>query len=635
MTIEGDWVDRAVRQLWLQRPGIGVNALRMQVQERCREEFSSASKDADMNESTSLALSIATVPDPSLVTKARIKHSKAFIPYRYLPKDSIHASERHRTLVETKLQERMAYRATRDYQCSDEIQHALEAMGVEIDDRLKTWTMVQEPPAKLPVVERPNHDDAGRSTDYLTQSTDRTSRTTCQYCHKVFPSRNHVFKHLRDATSGCGTAIFASGQKIEVPPSVLEANRRKKELMVLKGKTRGKGRAARHASAECSLWMGALPFPWTNPKKRFSLLRAMLHQYLPRSVPTPWIKRVMRKGYRKESGGVLYGWAIVVFRDADEAQLVLGQLNGREVDPDHVLLRNRTNQHDLYSDLTPFMLRVRAAEKGDTADAAWKAMDDHKLREAGLDPPLIDQLRPLELDELRKRMDRLESKLGESFVQREDEDGKLSSTTDKEDSNPMDTILSRLVTLYTMHEGLRIHVKRQGRLIPNEFREKLLSILESLRWPARNHRHGLASERYLVLQSNVSTDRFYGDLRNACRALMDWADPNYFYSGIAVTKNFVASPHIDHRDQSFQYAVSLGGFGPGGELCVEGLDSLGQEVVNVVTTHNRIARVDGRHVHYVRTWEHGDRYSLIFYDTSDRHPTPTLDSGVDESFLES
>ena len=34
-----------------------------------------------------------------------------------------------------------------------------------------------------------------------------------------------------------------------------------------------------------------------------------------------------------------------------------------------------------------------------------------------------------------------------------------------------------------------------------------------------------------------------------------------------------------------------------------------------------IARVDGRHVHWVRTWDDGERYSLIFYDTSDRKKT--------------
>jgi hypothetical protein len=60
----------------------------------------------------------------------------------------------------------------------------------------------------------------------------------------------------------------------------------------------------------------------------------------------------------------------------------------------------------------------------------------------------------------------------------------------------------------------------------------------------------------------------YGELRAACAAVMGWAAPGWHYSGVAVTKNFVASPHIDERDCTPQFAVSLGDF-TGGELCVE------------------------------------------------------------------
>jgi hypothetical protein len=139
-------------------------------------------------------------------------------------------------------------------------------------------------------------------------------------------------------------------------------------------------------------------------------------------------------------------------------------------------------------------------------------------------------------------------------------------------------------------------------------------------------------------------------------------DPSFYYSGIAITKNFVGSPHIDDRDQTYQYALSLGNFTHGGELCVDGgivhssvkddsdilpmtttnsssetnhlIDSAKATAVpaiHVINTHNRIARVDGRHVHWVRTWENRtnssrcDRYSLIFYDTSARCPTPVVD----------
>ncbi len=86
----------------------------------------------------------------------------------------------------------------------------------------------------------------------------------------------------------------------------------------------------------------------------------------------------------------------------------------------------------------------------------------------------------------------------------------------------------------------------------------------------------------------------------------------------------IASPHIDDRDRSFQYAISLGDF-QGGELCVEGRN---HNEINVVDTKNRIARVDGRHIHWVRGWNGGDRYSLIFYDTTQRFIKPVIETGV-------
>ena len=94
------------------------------------------------------------------------------------------------------------------------------------------------------------------------------------------------------------------------------------------------------------------------------------------------------------------------------------------------------------------------------------------------------------------------------------------------------------------------------------------------------------------------------------------------FTGIAVTKGFVASPHIDDRDVSHQYCVSLGGFSSGGELCVDAgcaaaeVAEVAQRAVHVVETKGRMAKVDGRHVHWVRTFTGGDRYSLVFYDTS-------------------
>ena len=46
--------------------------------------------------------------------------------------------------------------------------------------------------------------------------------------------------------------------------------------------------------------------------------------------------------------------------------------------------------------------------------------------------------------------------------------------------------------------------------------------------------------------------------------------------------------------------------------------------VCVVDTHNKLARVDGRYVHWVRPHDGGDRYSAIFFSNDPEHSTPRL-----------
>eukprot|EP00041_Stephanoeca_diplocostata_P036856 m.1364155 g.1364155 ORF g.1364155 m.1364155 type:complete len:153 (+) comp24946_c0_seq36:1849-2307(+) len=97
--------------------------------------------------------------------------------------------------------------------------------------------------------------------------------------------------------------------------------------------------------------------------------------------------------------------------------------------------------------------------------------------------------------------------------------------------------------------------------------------------------------------------------------LLRSVDSSFEYSNIAVSKNFVGSPHVDSSDISYQYALSVGDFSAGGELCVE----VCPRTVAVITTKDRIARVDGRFPHWVRSYT-GERFSVIWYKT---HGTPT------------
>ena len=145
---------------------------------------------------------------------------------------------------------------------------------------------------------------------------------------------------------------------------------------------------------------------------------------------------------------------------------------------------------------------------------------------------------------------------------------------------------------------------------------------------------------------------------------------SYEATSLVVTKNFTGSPHVDARDVTWQYAASFGNFGPGigggrlesgndpeggpepgdipprgaygngcalqdaggesrggperkegaaffcglrgGELCVES-EAPGGAQVAVVDTRNRLAKVDGRFPHWVRGYESGTRYSVIWY----------------------
>ena len=71
------------------------------------------------------------------------------------------------------------------------------------------------------------------------------------------------------------------------------------------------------------------------------------------------------------------------------------------------------------------------------------------------------------------------------------------------------------------------------------------------------------------LKSDFKVNSGFEAVEALCSELLTWVDPEYCCSMVAVTKNFQGSPHTDHLDVAFQYAVSLGDFNGGGELCVE------------------------------------------------------------------
>ena len=90
----------------------------------------------------------------------------------------------------------------------------------------------------------------------------------------------------------------------------------------------------------------------------------------------------------------------------------------------------------------------------------------------------------------------------------------------------------------------------------------------------------------------------------------DFADA---FTGLAVTKGFVGSPHIDTTNIGPFWGLSIGDFDDRtGGVRVE-LDPM---TVCEVNTKNRLGRIDGRFPHFVAPYAEGKtRYSLIFYLT--------------------
>ena len=646
-----DDIQKEVNRIWIEEPGCGVRGLMQKL------------------ESLQLA---------SEITKKRVKAAKQAVPYRFVEPENDADGDNDDInrgisveFVERKIEERTSVRSLRRYKDSDEIMKGLTAMGILLDDGMKTWTIGKKDASDI------NNEPPLSNEEIMAQQNEGIA---CQYCNRYFASKNLVFRHLRDVSSGCGNAIFANGEKVPDAPSSIAKQSRQEAAKLLRRKKTGK--AKQRSDPNSTLWLGDVPIPYTRMGGQYRRLRAVLREYLPRDVPQPWIKKVVRKAYRKggtdvvvsgeeenENGesererGEYFGYAIVVFRDEEEAKNVKAAMDGIEIKTQNVF----PPEYDCTGITPSFVIKVKNVQHNTTSSAGNAGSNGNgngcntdteanipiTCGGGGQDPPLMDQLRPLSIPELQERCQYLRARLeadGQVFVppeasaastaELENEDIATSPSPGQQEEDKMLEMTVALYNAVQEREGpttIRTEIHNQGRIIPESIRSNLLHLLKNVRWPAASHRKGLTSDHYLVLQTNVTNDRFYNDLRVGCRELMDWADADYYYSGIAVTKNFVASPHMDDRDRSFQYAVSLGDFKNGGELCVEGKNDDGEspgprvDYVNVVETRNRIAKVDGRNVHWVRSWDgYGveDRYSLIFYDTTERHPTDVVQSGI-------
>jgi hypothetical protein len=697
-------VKDAVRRLWQRQPGLTVKELMEQLHYDIPSALPLPSYNYGAVKAAKVAIEYQRLPDNPSADAA--DEADATIILSDLDFDE--------ALVQQKLDQRSAFRAAKNRDQANRLTSELDSLGIAMDDHYRTWRRVR--PVQAIAIALPD-DSQPEETTFVheveptaTATATGSFRVPCSMCGRLFRSRNAVFKHLRNEKSECGASIvIMTGQPLALlPPSCNGKNATSRlsstgtnayeQQPVTQTPTFGASRrqrhstktggTARHANADASLWIGDLPLPWTRRAKKYKRLRALLFAYSPPGVhPQPWIKHVVRKAYhgkavlattttqnQEQQLPVYLGYAIVVYRDALEAETVRAALHGKRISPSDVFPAEESPSGNkcadrgtaaVYETAVSFVLTVRPVKRGDTVAAKlpddWQRLQQDKLHDdgeehernggahemngsvimppPGLDPPLADQLRPLAAHELCRRIEQLRNRAVETNMN----DNCVHFGNEESPSNipkhiRTDAELVELAVAAYHAVGPRRQVRHHGRPVPSDLSERLLKLLQALRWPARNQREGLSAERYLVLATTYSSseiaakkDPFYSELRTACAELMQFTDPDYYYSAIAVTKNFIASPHTDDRDQSFQYAIALGTFTEGGELCVEGIDDQ-DDFVCVVVTHNKIAKVEGRHVHWVRTWKGGDRYSLIFYNTSDRQPMPVLLGGLDPAF---
>ncbi len=493
--MEADLIDKAVAVIW--KPSMGINTLYQKVQEHLKSE------DVEL-------------------TKQQVKAAKLVLPYAFEKKDGCSLSEDKIKFITQKIQERQNHKRSRQFQDADYIQRGLVKMGVVFNDIEKTWSY------SAPQEERAVDEKIDTSIVKIVDG------ERCQMCGKSFKSRNLVFKHLRDPGSECGNSIFANGEILPVAPSIEKKVEKKKMISnnnIVRTRART-GRTAQHANSTSSLWIGDLPLKWTRVGGKYKRFRALLRQYLPNDIPQPWVKTVVRKAYRKrstqprEEKDEYLGYAIVVFRCDAEADTIRKIIDGVEVNPTEVFRSVDMDEVQL-AQMPSFNLKVRSVVNSDSSMTP-------EIKTAGVDPPLREQLRPLTIGELEKRINQIKKNMVLQNLNMETPPNDVNTNGKSfTKSQQHETALDKAVELFN-DIGPRKEIKSEGRLVPEYITKPLLEILKSLKWQVPNERTHLSAERYLVLPTNVANDRFYGDLREKCKELMQWADDSYFYSGIAV-----------------------------------------------------------------------------------------------------
>ena len=414
----------------------------------------------------------------------------------------------------------------------------------------------------------------------------------CDACGETFDSRNALFRHLRSSAGSCraeeaddvastssapalGKKALASvfgrlsgnteGAPARAGGRKRECDMSKDEIRALNARRRARAERRKDALAaagggedasERELWIGGLRGRATT-RRGFAdaIWRAMP---VGCGYPAPQVKTVHARAYRVDGEWVGYGFAAA--RDEAEAGALMRALDGTIVELDDgvkstLKVRPACPRKGSGRTQTPTPTESRVGEHPDEREIflAWtsKALERRAIaREMTQEELVVDAM-------TRERS-------------------------------------------YINLRGVQVNADATSRLKDELFATK---------WPAQSHRKSVRSEGYIVLKRDTFSDDPYKSLKLACEELMQSVDPSFPYDSLAITSGFTSSPHVDKEDQSFQYSMSFGDFSGGGELCVESRDGTTRYAID---TRERLAKFDGRSVHWVRSFS-GKRFSVVWY----------------------
>jgi len=120
---------------------------------------------------------------------------------------------------------------------------------------------------------------------------------TCMVCDKEFPSRSQLFKHLK---CGCGV------RTVDSAGGPLNTSSKQAPPPTARGKTAERGSQIKRAPAKArrsisqsaaTLWFGDIPYHIASAKR----IGEILYLSKPHAMPTPFVKTVVKKGYRAGS----------------------------------------------------------------------------------------------------------------------------------------------------------------------------------------------------------------------------------------------------------------------------------------------------------------------------------------------